>query len=106
MEITEFDRLLAEKRHKELITILTKLVSTLSKAQSQPDIVVDTTNIEKVLKSLENSSKDEKLPSSIKAIGDVIAKKLDNINKPTQWEFNIERDKKGLIKTVKAKSKA
>jgi hypothetical protein len=101
----DFEALIAQKNHREIIAALGKILNKLSVEQNQPDVVVDTTGIEKVLKTIKNTSVDDKLPSAIKAMGEAITKKLDNLKKPDNWTFNIQRDKSGLIKTVTATSK-
>ncbi len=112
MELTkediEFQSLLDQKRHKEIIVKMTAMLKELSKLESDPKIVVDTTKIENVLKTLNSSSDLKNIPSSIKAIGDVLSKKIDDIiNKktPTEWIHTIKRDKKGRALTIISKSK-
>lgn len=109
-ESKEFEMLLAEKRHKEIIGLMNKIIDKLDTPSSNPEVTLDTTNLEKALKSLKMTTEvkaDDSVPNSIKAIGDVIVKKIEEIKtekKPTEWTFDIKRSNNGLIKTVKAKS--
>lgn len=107
-EIEEnFDTLLKQKNHKEIIGLLSKMLQELSKEGSTSNVIVDTSGIERVIKTLDNASKLDQIPSAIKAIGDAITKKIESLkdNTPKQWIFDIERNKQGLINKVNAKSK-
>ncbi len=109
LESKEFEMLLAEKRYKEIIGLMNKILEKLSTPSSDVNVEVDTSGIESALKKLKITSPkaNKTIPDSIKAIGDVIVKKIEQIkteDKPKEWTFDIKRGNNGLIKTVKAKS--
>lgn len=89
----EFDALVKEKRHKEMVDVLKKILSTMT------DLNKDHYSV--ALKKLLESS--ESLPGSIKSILDVVMKKIDSIkqkDKVTKWTFKVKRDEEGYIDTI------
>jgi hypothetical protein len=95
----EFDALVKEKRHKEMVDILKKILSTMT------DLNKDHYSV--ILKKLLESS--ESLPGSIKSILEVILKKMDSIKQVnkvvTNWTFKVKRDEEGYIDTIIAEGK-
>ena len=96
---SEFDALVKEKRHKEMIAVLKKILSTMD--------TLNKDSYSAILKKLVESS--ESLPGSIKSILEVILKKMDSIktvNKVvTKWTFTVKRDEEGYIDTIIADGK-
>lgn len=107
LEVLKFDKLLAEKRHNEIVKILTGMLSELIKNKDTPqNIKFDTSSLEKTIRGF--SRVNESIPASIKLINEAIISKLESIKedkRPTEWNFNITRNKQGLINNVNAKSK-
>lgn len=106
LEDKEFELLLAEKRHKEIIGIMNKMLEMLSKEISANDIQLDTSGIEKAISMLKMKP-DDSIPNSIKKMTEVLSKKLDTLKqeeKPNEWVFTIKRSPTGLIETVRAKT--
>ena len=116
MELTdneEFIQLLQDKRHKEVIKILDKMLAQVStdKEVKSPDVSVnvDMSPIEEIIKTINTSPADYDIPKSIQIMTDVIVKKLELLKTtpaPTEWYFDVERNVQGYIKGVKAKSNA
>lgn len=109
----EFELLLFEKKHKEVISKLNevlKVFSNIEKNISNIEIPkTDVSNIEKILKQIElKSNTDKSVPNSIKNIGEVISNKLEELKEKQvkkEYIFNIERNSSGLINVVKVNVK-
>jgi len=101
---SEFDRLLNQKYHNQLIAKLDEMLKEVGKEVKSGDVNLDTDRIEELLTLINNSS--NKLPDAIIALSDVITTKLSalQVERPTKWEFTIERDSDGFIDIVKAVS--
>ena len=102
-EDLEFERLLTEKRHSELIVLLTKM---LNKPQSS----IDLKKIEDLL-GLISEKKEDDIPKSIKILSENIIKSQEKListinelkNKKGEWTFEVLRNTYGNIYEVKAK---
>lgn len=107
-EDKQFELLLNEKKHKELITILTKILVSLD--NNSTPITFDNSKVENLLTTLVDKS-DDSIPKSITLIGNAIIKKIEElkiIQQPAiklkeQWEFKVNYDDKGYITTIIAK---
>jgi cell surface protein SprA len=88
----EFELLLKEKRHKELIKLLSKILTNL-----ETDSI--SKSIELSINKLLDKSINDDLPSSISSIGKIIIDKLEELKnpKPQEWKFKIIRDNAGYI---------
>lgn len=98
-----FDKLLEDKRHKEVINVLKEILLYLSKNNTKSLIYSE--NIEKILGELSKNNTNEDLPKSILTLGKIIEDKLTEIKTKEQsynWEFIIHRDHKELITKVDA----
>lgn len=102
-EDLEFERLLTEKRHSELIILLTKM---LDKPQSS----IDLKKIEGLL-GLISEKKEDNIPKSIQILSENIIKSQEKListinelkNKKGEWTFEVMRNTYGNIYEVKAK---
>lgn len=102
-EDLEFERLLTEKRHSELIVLLTKM---LNKPQSS----IDLKKIEELL-GLISEKKEDNIPKSIQILSESIINNQKEListikeikNKKSEWTFEIMRNTYGNIYEVKAK---
>lgn len=102
-EDLEFERLLTEKRHSELIALLTKM---LDKPQSS----IDLKKIEGLL-GLISEKKEDNIPKSIQILSENIIKSQEKListinelkNKKGEWTFEVMRNTYGNIYEVKAK---
>jgi len=97
-EEDDFEILLNEKRHKELIDILKKILVNLTQKS-------DTTNIEAILKKVASNS-DDSTPKSIELIGEAIINKIKEINTPQvnkEWKFVVNRNNNGFITDIIAR---
>jgi hypothetical protein len=90
-EDIEFDRLIQDKRYKELIGVLTKVLDKL-----------DTLNKEDTKDSMERLlSKVGEITPAIKVLAKVIIEQLKPKNK--EWYFEITRNSQGYITEIIAK---
>ena len=96
IEDLQFDLLLQEKRHKELIKILTAILKNIETA--------DTDSTKAAIELLLQKTND--IPSSIQSIADAIMTRIEKMNsKQSEWIFDISRDSYGYITTLTAKKK-
>lgn len=93
-----FESLLREKRHKELFKVLTEILNKLKTYSS-----VDLSSVQQLLENIHNVQKE--VPASINALSAAILKKMEQVNKPSEWTFVIDRDSSGYITTITAKQK-
>ena len=96
----DFQKLLEDKRHKEIINVLKEILISLSKTDEPSNF--DASEIVKEIASIKTD-----LPSSIINLGKLIENKLDELKNTKQesnhnWEFLIHRDNKGFITKVDA----
>lgn len=111
------EELLKEKRHKELKALLLAMLEKLNtpvKEIEYRDIEtkeLDITGIEEAISKINLTVDISELPKSIQALEQVIVSKLDffrsailEIKQPKEWDFTINRNIDGLIKSVKARS--
>ena len=103
LEDIEFDLLLKEKRHKELIDVLKKILLRLDSDSISKSIEKSIS----LLITKDSNKLDKEIPSSIVSIGNAIIKKIEEINKvqTKEWVFSIERNTYGYISSVIAKQK-
>jgi hypothetical protein len=98
IESNEFELLLSEKRHKEMIGVLKSILTNLDK--------LNQTSTKDILDSILASTSE--IPASIKAIVGVILVKLEELKvkeQPSEWVFEVDRSLDGYITTVTAKKK-
>jgi hypothetical protein len=101
-EDLEFERLLIEKRHSELIVLLTKMLN-------KPSSTTDLKKIESLL-TLLSEKKEDNIPKSIQILSESIIKSQNKListieelkNKKGEWTFEIIRNTYGNIYEVKA----
>jgi hypothetical protein len=105
----KFEMLLLQKRHKEVITLMTKLLTEVSKPKdSEINVEVDTSKLEKIIEKINTAPDFSEIPNSIKLIGDAITKKLATQTYPEpikNWTHTIVRDNEGFINIVTSKGK-
>lgn len=107
VEDREFDKLLEEKRHKELLESLKKIAALLT---VEDDTLIQAIDKQALGIDLLNKNLSDYFGKSDKNVVDLstVIKTLESlkIQKPTsqKWEFDIVRDKEGFIKTIKANS--
>ena len=114
-----FESLLAKKRHDELINVVKQLLQEISKLDNSkeiknltdvsiekyPEIVNAIKSIGKLKSPDVNVELNQKeVIQSINEIKDYIIKRFDKVSEPkkSNWEFTVQRDLNGYIKTVKA----
>lgn len=114
--LKNFELLLFEKRHKEVIEVLKEMLSGIENINFDPELKIsntfDTTILENMISRIATKNDIEKIPAAIMAIGEVISKKINSIkveqqktpSVPNEWIFTVERDKRGLITKVIANS--
>ena len=106
VEDKEFDKLLEEKRHKELLASLKKIATLLT---VEDDTLIQAIDKQALGIDLLNKNLSDYFGKSDKNVVDlsVITKTLESlkVQKPTsqKWEFDIIRDKDGFIQNIKAK---
>jgi len=106
-EAKEFQTLLEEKRHKELIDILKKILVNLNGKTTS----TNNEGVEKLLDVIASKQNDTSIPKSITAIGNAIIKKIDEIKIAQttpikikeEWEFIVHRNNNGFITSITAK---
>lgn len=89
-----FEELLEEKRHKEILNVLKEILSTSKKDDVSGELLLLNSNYRKLVEVLSNNSTDEvnsKLVSSITSKIDALILKLSTESKK-EFEFTIERD--------------
>lgn len=109
-ELDDFNDLLADKRHREIISVLTGIHSGLSVNKTVEAIEKQRESIEKLLTEIEKEKEMNKLiPINIMTISRAILKKIEDINTQRTmtddrtWKFDIKRGRDGLIQEVTAK---
>lgn len=101
----EFDRLLKEKNHKELIMKLDDILKELSKERGESENEIDISGIEEAINGLQLAEELQKTTTAIDAMVSTIAKKLDERKEEKkQWTFKVKRDADGFIDVVEATS--
>jgi deoxycytidine triphosphate deaminase len=106
IEDKKFDKLLEEKRHKELLESLKKIAALLT---IEDDTLIQAIDKQAIGIDLLNKNLSDYFGKSDKNVVDLstVNKTLESlkIQKPTssKWEFDIVRDKDGLIQSIKAK---
>lgn len=105
-------KLLEEKRHKELKDLLVKMLKRLEVPNTEIEYKeLDISGIEKAIAEISLSVDISEVPTSIKTLGEILTEKVSDLKsvleelKPAKaWNFDIIRNKEGLIKNVKARS--
>lgn len=104
IDIGQVELLLAAKRHKEVIAIMNKMLSELLKVKdTEINVEVDTNKLERILEKINTAPDFSSIPNSIKTIGEVISKKIQEQKFPEpvkKWVHTINRDDQGLYKTI------
>jgi len=106
-EAKEFQTLLEDKRHKELIDILKKILVNLNGKTTS----TNNEGVEKLLEVISTKQNDTSIPKSIAAIGNAIIKKIEEIKVAQvnpikvkeEWEFIVKRNSNGFITSIIAK---
>ena len=105
--------LLKEKRHEEVKALLLQMLEKLNTPTQEIEYNdIDVSGIERAISDLKIDVDLTELPKSIQALGDIITTKIENIKPmlealkhPKEWDFTIDRNAKGFIKSVNAKAK-
>lgn len=108
-EDIEFNELLKEKRHKDIMTLLTNILKEITNKEFNIETTtLDISKLEKAIKNINIKQPDlSEIPKSITLLGESIVNKIELIknDKPKQWIHTIKRDSQGLIKNIISKSK-
>ena len=98
VEEKEFLALLSEKKHKEVITILTKILDNLVALEKGDTVVeVDVSRIEEAVRAINSSQPDySEIPNSIRTITSVLVTKLENLKTGLAQEIAKELAKHKL----------
>lgn len=120
----EFERLLEDKRHNELIKTIKLLVTEINNSSKNDGLVSaikqQTDTVKRVVdevrqilnKEVKVETNQDKVIVSIDAMKNSVIKGLDKISEEVskeiespkkQWEFIVQRDNNGYIKSVTAK---
>lgn len=91
-----FEKLIAEKRHNEIIDTLKNIFKSIDKKEN-----IDLTKIVITLNKIIDNQ--VLLPKAVQLLSETIIKKIDNIKTTKDWKFTIERNSNGLISGVTAK---
>jgi hypothetical protein len=107
-EIDDFNELIAEKRHKDIIEVLKGIHNGMDAPKTIEAINRQRECIEKLLVEIEKDRQENKLiPVTIATISKAIIKKIEAINENKSsdkvWKFEIKRGKDGLMQEVIAK---
>lgn len=97
----DFNRLLEDKRHKEILNVLKEILISLSKKDDVPNF----DKIENILKEISVNKNEDELPKSILNLGKIIEQKLGELKSNDinyNWEFTIHRDHRDFIVKVDA----
>ena len=118
----EFEAVLADKRHKELLQVLKGVTTAVEKNGSNNDLLVFLQQNAEAVKDLSLAvSEIKNVPAAsgdgMDRVYGVLNSLIDNMKqqlsgirvvaeqKPQQWEFEIQRNINGFIQSVTAKSK-
>jgi len=122
----EFERLLEDKRHNELIKTIKLLVTEINNSSKNDGLVSaikqQTDTVKRVVdevrqilnKEVKVETNQDKVIVSIDAMKNSVIKGLDKISEEVskeiespkkQWEFIVQRDNNGYIKSVTAKER-
>lgn len=106
IEDKNFELLLSQKKHKELIKKLDSILKELMNTKKE-DLTIDLSGIEKSIEKINIKSQGEDVPKAILALSDVIVSKIQALETKqiSEWTFDIKRDNEGYIDTVKASGK-
>ena len=102
IEDIQFENLLKEKQHKQLLTILGKILKEIGDNKT---VTIDKVTSEIDLEGLKNMLTFTDIPIAIKSLGDILVEKLGELKRPNDWHFKINRDNSGYIVSVDAKQK-
>lgn len=106
MEDLEFNEILVEKRHEELISTLQEISKKLSQEEEseEPSLLPEIKNIllklEKNIMSLK-PEKDHKLAEELKKLSSVLQSDSEQ-KSSNNWTFQIYRNPQGFIESVSA----
>jgi len=103
----EFELLLSQKRHTELMVMLNKILEELiveaEPTNTEVNVEVDTTKLEKIIAKINTSPDMSEIPNSIKAMGKVIETQFKKMKFPEpvrKWKHTINRDSQGLYNEI------
>jgi hypothetical protein len=103
----EFELLLSQKRHSELMIMLNKIFEELGKEQesinNEVNVEIDTSKLENIIKTLNNAPDTNDIPKSIQAMGKVLEKHFKAMKFPEpvrKWKHTINRDNQGLYQEI------
>lgn len=97
MDDIEFKEAVIAKRHKEIISTLQAISSKLGENEDKNEIK---NSIEKLIISLKEDNSVKELKNLFSRWEEALSK--IGKNSPNSWNFNIQRDSKGFIKTIEA----
>jgi|SRR5690606_28603289 len=100
----DLDKVLESKRHKEILTTLQGILTSMKEESKEQSILLIDDDIKNSLKNIEKNLNNQELSLFLKNLSIAWAKALDKIKPdPAQnWTFDIIRDGEGYIKSVKA----
>lgn len=102
-EDKNFELLLREENHKELIMKLDAILKALNSKEESASL--DLSGIEAAIAQMKQPANNKEIPNAILALSDVIVSKISEINQEKkEWTFKVERDADGFIDVVKATS--
>lgn len=102
-EDKNFELLLREENHRELIKKLDAILQALNSKEEAAQL--DLSGIEASISQLIQPVDNKEVPNAILALSDVIISKISEMNKEKkEWTFKVERDADGFIDVVKATS--
>jgi hypothetical protein len=103
----EFELLLSQKRHSELMVMLNKILKELidqpAPQDTEVNVEVDTSKLEKIIAKINTSPDMSEIPNSIKAMGKVIETQFKKMKFPQpvkKWRHTINRDSQGLYDEI------
>ena len=113
-EEIEFERLLQDKRHKELKKALLSISVILEKSSSNNTVAQSISKQSEVISNflslLPAELSQKEVSESMGKVGENILSgltqlktEIEILNKPKQWEFTVHRERNNLIDTITAK---
>jgi len=103
----EFELLLSQKRHSEVMTMMNMILDELVKESEVPptevNVEVDTSKIEKIIAKINTAPDFSEIPNSIKAMNKVLEKHFKAMKFPEpvrKWKHTVNRDSQGLYKEI------
>lgn len=103
-EINDFDKAIASKRHKEILTVLKQIAQNMESKEDSAILSIGD-DIKNSIKNLEENLKNDEFSLHLKKLSTAWAKVVDNLNNKTEtkdWQFDVKRNQQGYIESVKA----